>query len=119
MAGFKEKLVAYGVSYQATMDRFVNSERLYMRCMDMLIKDENLDKLGKALGAGDLHAAFEAAHTLKGVAANMGLTPLHKAVDQITEPLRISEARDYTQDYQAVVREFDRVRALYQDLISG
>ncbi|MDR0930052.1 MAG: Hpt domain-containing protein [Oscillospiraceae bacterium] len=116
MAGFQEKLVGYGVNYQITMARFVNSEKLYLRCLDMLIQDNNLEKLGQALEAGDLHAAFEAAHTLKGVVANMGLTPLHKAVDHITEPLRAGEPRDYSADYQAVVAEFARVLDLHRAL---
>ena len=33
-------------------------------------------------------SAFEAAHTLKGVTGNMGLTPLYDAVCTIVEPLR-------------------------------
>jgi HPt (histidine-containing phosphotransfer) domain-containing protein len=119
MGSFQEKLVRYGVNFQATMERFVNSERLYLRCLDMLAKDDNLGKLGKALDEGDLHAAFEAAHTLKGVVANMGLTPLYKTIDQITEPLRAGEQKDYTEDYQAVVTEFERVLVLQRELNEG
>ena len=36
----------------------------------------------------DADAAFRHAHTLKGLTANMGLTPLHDLVVRIVEPLR-------------------------------
>ena len=65
----------------------------------MLFQDENMQKLGAALANRDYTAAFEAAHTLKGVVGNMGLTPLYEAVCVIVEPLRSRECRD---DYAAL-----------------
>ena len=112
MMELREFFAAYGADYDATMGRFLGNEQMYARFLDMFFDDENLQKLGDALAAGDLTAAFEAAHTLKGVAGNLGLTPLYQAVCGIVEPLRGREARDYGEMYQAIRSDFERIRTL-------
>lgn len=107
MRGFKELFEEYGAEYEPTMARFMNGESSYLRFLDMLFRDDSLDNLGKALEANDLTAAFAAAHTLKGVAANMGLTPLYNAVSAIVEHLRVGEERDdYLRFYEDIKAEF-------------
>ena len=88
MRGFRDTLEAYGVDYQTTMDRFLGNETLYRSLLDRLFEDDSLQKLGGALASGDTAKAFEAAHTLKGVTGNMGLTPLYAALCTLVEPLR-------------------------------
>lgn len=64
MGDFKEIFKAYGADYQSTMARFMGNEKTYLRFLDMLFQDDNLQKLGEALRMGDMTGAFEAAHTL-------------------------------------------------------
>lgn len=107
MRGFKEIFEEYGADYESTMARFMNGESSYLRFLDMLFRDDSMDNLGKTLEANDLTGAFAAAHTLKGVAANMGLTPLYNAVGAIVEHLRLGEARDdYPKFYEDIKLEF-------------
>ena len=114
---FRELFEAYGADYQETMERFMGNETMYLRFLDMLFQDENLQKLGGALDAGDLSGAFEAAHTLKGVSSNLGLKPLYDAVCVIVEPLRSGERRDdYPAAYQAIQQEFQRIDLLRRQL---
>lgn len=54
----------------------------------MLMEDEGFDALSAALEQGDASTAFDRAHALKGVLANLGLTPLFEQVEKIVEPLR-------------------------------
>ena len=54
MPGFPECFAAYGADHRDTMARFLGSESLYLRFLDMLPQDENLRKLGAALADGDL-----------------------------------------------------------------
>ena len=61
MRGFREAFEAYGADYGATMARFMGSETMYLRLLDMLFQDKNLQKLGDAVASGDLRGAFEAA----------------------------------------------------------
>lgn len=112
MQKFRALFEAYGADYDATMERFMKNETLYLRLLDMLFQDTNLQKLGDALDAGDLKSAFEAAHTLKGVVGNMGLTPLYNAVCALVEPLRAGNACDYMGMYQVLQSEFYTVDEL-------
>lgn len=100
---------AYGADYNAAMARFMGNEVTYLRILNMLFQDTNLQKLGDALSRGDLAGAFEAAHTLKGVAGNLGLTPFYESVCSIVEPLREGAQRDYSQMYQNILSEFKKV----------
>jgi len=117
MGNFKSVFEAYGGDYDVTMSRFMGKETLYMKILGMMFQDENLKKLGTAIEENDLDAAFEAAHTLKGVAGNLGLTPFYDSVCRIVEPIRKREEReDYTQMYQEIQDEFSRVDELWKEL---
>ena len=108
MSGFKEIFEAYGGDYGITMARFINNEEMYMKFLDKFFEDDST-----ALEGNDLKGAFEAAHTLKGVAGNMGLTPLFDKVCAIVEPLRIcKEEAAYADLYQEIKSEFERADEL-------
>lgn len=120
MGEFRETFETYGGDYRETLDRFLGDESLYLRILDMLFQDKNLDALRASLQSGDLAAAFEAAHTLKGVTGNLGLAPLYEAVCHVVEPLRAGEQRgDYGALCRAVEEEFERARELRDRLKGG
>lgn len=50
--------------------------------------DGSYSELKNALEGEDIPTAFRAAHTLKGIAANLGLDALAKAASELTEQLR-------------------------------
>ena len=107
MGEFREIFEVYGADYNSTMARFLGKEAMYLKFLDMLFKDDNLEKLGTALEQQDYEAAFAAAHTLKGVVGNMGLTPLFNAVCAIVESLRKREVpEDYNVLYQIIQTGF-------------
>lgn len=107
MGEFREIFEVYGADYNSTMARFMGKEAMYLKFLDMLFKDDNLEKLGTALEQQDYEAAFAAAHTLKGVVGNMGLTPLFNAVCAIVESLRKREVpEDYNGLYQMIQTGF-------------
>ena len=107
MGEFREIFEVYGADYNSTMARFMGKEAMYLKFLDMLFKDDNLEKLGTALEHQDYEAAFAAAHTLKGVVGNMGLTPLFNAVCAIVESLRKREVpEDYNVLYQIIQTGF-------------
>ena len=80
MGGFREMFEAYGADYHSTMARFMGNEAMYMKFLDMLFKDDNLEKLGEALEKQDYEEAFSAAHTLKGVVGNMADTSFSRGL---------------------------------------
>ena len=117
MGNFKSVFEAYGGDYDVTMSRFMGKETLYMKILGMIGHEFNSTKLRTAIEDKDLVAALEAAHTLKGVAGYLGLTPFYDSVCRIVEPIRKREEReDYTQMYQEIQDEFSRVDELWKEL---
>ena len=88
MRTFKEIFEEYGADYQKTIARFMGNEKMYMKFLGMLFQDPSMEKLGQALKDKDYGEAFTAAHTLKGVCDNLGLSNLRKSSSMLTEALR-------------------------------
>lgn len=117
MQSMRECFERCGLDYRTTMERFVHNEALYLRLLGKLFSSDEMQKLGDALEGGDKRGAFEAAHALKGVAGNLGLTPLYKAVCALVEPLRAGDAQaDYPALYQSVQAEFQKAQAFWNTL---
>ena len=120
MSGFQTIFNAYGGDNSTAMGRFFGNEGMYLRFLDMFFQDESFQQLENALDAGDLKDAFAAAHTLKGVAGNMGLTPFYEAVCVIVERLRTEEPRkDYPVLCKAIEAEFYRAELFRKQLKKG
>ncbi len=88
MSALLEELRAMGCDIDGAMARFLNNEDFYVRCLKKMLKDPSFAALGEALKQSDAENAFHQAHTLKGVVANMGITPLYDLTVEIVEPLR-------------------------------
>lgn len=88
MSKIIDALRAWNCDIDGAMERFMDDEELYISCLAIVCSDNAFDQLASALKSGNITAAFEAAHTLKGVLGNMGLTPMYDTAIQIVEPLR-------------------------------
>ena len=83
-----DQLTEYGADTKKALARCMNMPDLYLRLVGMMAQDEHLPKLRAALETGNVHTAFEEAHALKGVLANLELTPVLTPVSEMTEMLR-------------------------------
>ncbi|MBQ6077954.1 MAG: Hpt domain-containing protein [Clostridia bacterium] len=99
-----ESLRAYGANTEEGLARCLNNEAFYLRLVRMGAQDRNFMLLEEALDGGNTKAAFEAAHALKGVMANLSLTPILEPVAQITELLRHEADAEYL-PYRTLIRE--------------
>lgn len=59
------------------------------------LDDPTYDELNQAIAKKDVTLAFRAAHTLKGIAYNLGFTTLGNAASKLTEQLR--DAQGFTE----------------------
>lgn len=98
MSALLDELRNKGCDIDGAMGRFLNKEDFYARCYKKFLKDPSFAALGEALQTNNVEDAFRYAHTIKGVVANMGLTPLFDMAVEIVEPLRRNE---YTPDIDA------------------
>ena len=90
-----DALRSWGANVDEAMQRCLNNENFYLMLVQKGLQDPNFDRLPEAVTAGDLDKAFDAAHALKGVTANLALTPILKPVQEITELLRGKTDTDY------------------------
>ena len=102
-----------GADTKEGLGRCLNNEAFYLRMVNMGLKDGGFEKLKPAVDAGDMGAAFEAAHALKGILGNLSLTPLAEPVNEITEMLRHKEEADYP----ALVKEILDKKAAFDALL--
>lgn len=91
-----DDLKTYGADVAEGLRRCMNNEGFYLRLVRMIPGDPNFQKLYDAVDDGDLGAAFEAAHALKGSTGNLSLTPIFAPMSEITELLRTRTQTDYT-----------------------
>ena len=83
-----DALRAYGANTAEGVARCMNNEPFYLRMVAMALADKNFDALAAAMDAGDVTAAFEAAHALKGSIGNVSLSPIYRPLCELTELLR-------------------------------
>ena len=96
----------FGADVDKGLAMCMGNEALYLRLVNSVPAEPRFDDLSGAVDAGDLDAAFDAAHALKGVLGNLSLTPLYDKASQITELLRgRSDA-----DYKTLMAELLKVR---------
>ena len=91
MTEYIKKLKSLGCDVEGALERCGDDEEFYENCVSSLLFDEQFSMLHEGLLKGDLREAFEAAHSLKGVFANFGITPLLDIVSLVVEPLRKGE----------------------------
>lgn len=112
----RQLLLAEGIDVDEAMERFMGNEALMMKFLLRFSQDENFAKLKQAMVQEDVQAAFEAAHTLKGVAGNLSMKTFFHQVSDIVEELRsgnLAEAEAKMPDLETVyVRTLDMLRQL-------
>ena len=110
-----DKLNAFGADTASGLARCCGNEALYLRLVGMIPDEKNFDLLSHSIGRGDLAAAFESAHALKGVLGNLSLTPLYEKASAITELLRCGEAADYAPMVAQIMAQREELRQLTMD----
>jgi HPt (histidine-containing phosphotransfer) domain-containing protein len=66
------------VDFADGVKRVMNNTKLYIRLLTKFKNETRLDDLEAAVKAGDMEKAKNAAHTLKGLSANLSLSELNR-----------------------------------------
>ena len=107
-----EKLKEYGANTKDGIERCLNNTDFYLKMVNMGIKDSHFEALETAIKQNDLDQAFEAAHALKGIFANIALTPMYEAVNEINETLRGRAKIDYSAMMEKISQERQKLLAM-------
>lgn len=107
------------INMETGLGRVRGNQKLYTKMLGMFLASEDPKKLEDALLAGDLAAAAEAAHTVKGVAGNLSLDDLFEQSSALMDQLRAGAANDdtlaaYRKAYQDTVKEVEATIARLQ-----
>ena len=106
----KEFYAAIGSDYEAALARLMD-DAFITKLLTKFRADQNYASLTVSMAGGDYKAAFTAAHTLKGLALNMGMDGLGAAASELTEALRgdVPDGEKGKALLPAVVGEYKKV----------
>lgn len=111
----KEFYEAIGVNYENVIRR-LQRDYLIEKYLGLILKDNNFKQLENAVASKDHQGVFHAAHTIKGMALNLELTPLAMAASELTEYMRadIDNAEDsiIAEKASKITTEFETIQRL-------
>ncbi len=112
----KECYDSIGGSYESVKERISNDE-IIKKFLIMFLSERSYGDLTKALDDENYEAAFYAAHSLKGVCANLSLDKLDEASSELTEMLRGSDGKKI--DSKKCNELFEKVIEKYNDVLDA
>ena len=101
-----EKLKNWGCDVSGALERFLNDQKLYCECLNMFIEDDNFVSLRLHINNTNQEIPFGYVHTLKGVAGNLGLTPLYHSLCELCDALRTNSYSPNSGLYERTVTNY-------------
>jgi len=104
------------VDFADGVKRVMNNTKLYVKLLTKFRNDTKLDNLEATLVVGDLEGAQGAAHTIKGVAANLSLAELYKQTLELETQIKAKSVNPAQMEtvksvFAATIQEVDKVIA--------
>lgn len=84
----QKKCLDAGINYEEGVARFVGNAEIYNKFLNDFISDKTFSDLEAAMNDKNIEAAFQAGHTLKGVAGNLSLNNLYDKLVVFVDALR-------------------------------
>lgn len=104
-----EQLRNAGVDVADLTERLMNNMNLITKFVKRFPDDKSYGQLILGIDNGDTEAAFRAAHSLKGVCANLSMTKLYKLLSRQVEYLRAGDMEDGADMMPAVTEEYEKM----------
>ena len=95
------KLREAGCDMEGTLERFMNNEALFPQ-------DVTIGERKKAFGQGNTEEFFKAAHTMKGVSGNLGLSSLYDKMQPAVEKGRRGELPS-CEDMDEIEKQYNEI----------
>ena len=81
-------LTEAGINVDTALKRFLDDEEMYFEFLNSFVEDTLMSRLKQAVQNGSVDDAFEAAHALKGLCANLSIDSMSKMIVPMVEILR-------------------------------
>lgn len=116
MSDYLDKLSANGVDVSGTMERFMNNEELYKRILKKFLSDTSFAEAAKAKDEGRTEDVQMHVHTLKGVSANLGLTPIFTITNEMMQHFRSDNLAAAYELFQPLEETYNRFVRLIEEI---
>ena len=93
-----EALRKLGVDVDGTVSRFMNNSDIYYKFLSRFPDEDRITPIKEALAAKDYEKLLQAAHKLKGVSANLGMTALSASAERIVTKVRSNTYEGFETD---------------------
>lgn len=104
-----EMLKESGMEVETTLTRFMDNEELYVRSLKKFLEDPSYQKLLQAMETEDYDEIHKAAHTLKGVTANLGLKSICDVATTIVTKIRSSQFAGLSDDMKLLSENYEKI----------
>ncbi|MDR1286174.1 MAG: Hpt domain-containing protein [Treponema sp.] len=106
--------MAVYVNFDEGLRRVMNNAGLYVKLLAKFRNETSLDEISASLEAGDYEKARTAAHTVKGLAANLSLIELFEKTRDLESQIRAKSVRPGAFEgvkavFEETVKEVDKV----------
>ena len=103
--------------YNDAIKRMMN-ETLIAKMVNKFMSGDSVSQLISLYEKKDYRNLFSSAHTLKGVAGNLSLTPLFNIASIITEATRNSDDANLDKEIAELKEVFDLIQQAYKKYLS-
>jgi len=105
-----------GIDYNEGVARFVGNAAMYEKFLRTFPTDRTFAELADAMERKDTNAAFQAAHTLKGLTGNLSLNTLYKDLVVFTDALRGEGNMPLAESlYPGLMAEYESVKSFIEN----
>ena len=110
-----KKLNDYGCNTKEGLERCLNNKDFYIKLLKMAVSDNKVYELKDFIDIKDYDNAFSISHSLKGVYANLSITPLYNLFYTLTEELRNKTCKDYTDEINEIINLFEKIKKIINE----
>ncbi len=111
-----DALSSAGADVAGALERLGGSEALYEKFLKKFIGDATFPSLKSAMAGADGEAKRSAAHSMKGVAANLGLVSLQKAALETETCLKENRPEDAQRAFEKAEKIYNEITAVLSKL---
>ena len=112
----KERLIDAGIDVDGALERFMGNDALLDRFLGKFLGDTNYALLSEAIETADPDKALTASHTLKGVAANLGLKPLFEHTQVLVEITRHGGSEGIDEAFEKIKKDYEEIIRLIAEV---
>lgn len=111
-----DALASLGADVTGSLERMGGSEAIYIKFLKKFVDDATFPALKSAMEGADNELKTKSAHSMKGVAANLGLIPLQKAALETETCLKENRQEDAKLAFENAEKIYNEITAILRKL---